>query len=171
MQSKSFLNFERKMLRLIEKLIIILFLIDQILSNYLKDMFFTEDPLCTSEAECRKAKQKLDSYCATCTVIIPMVKFLILTGQTKVLEKLALTICVGPDFSNVKMCQDIVNTYKSTVFKVLLKTPLSDKEICNAFLECKPVENKALNWTIQLPNIKKPKPTRPQKPLVIWKKN
>lgn len=159
------------MLRLIWTLLIITFFIDQILSNYLKEMFFSEDPLCTSEKECLKAKQKLESYCAACTVIVPMIKFLILTGQTKVLDKMAVTICVGPDFSNFKMCQDIINTYKSTVYKVLLKTPLSDEEICYAFLECKSVENKALNWTIQLPNIEKPKLTRPHKPLVnLFKK-
>lgn len=151
---------------LISILIIVLFFSSQIASNYLKNMFFSEEPLCTSEFECRRAKLKIDLYCSTCTVIIPMVKFLILTDQTKVLEKMALTVCVGPDFSNTKMCQDIINTYKSTVYKVLLKTPLSDDELCYAFLECKPVENKALNWTIELPNTKKPEPNRPQKPLV-----
>ena len=128
-----------------------------VLCDYLQKLFYS-DPypqICTSEKECKKAQQKLETYCSTCTIFIPMAKFLILTDQKPVLEKIAISICVGPDLSNKIMCQNIINTYKHAVYKVLEKTPLSDDELCFSFLECKPVSNKAVNWTINLPN-KKP---------------
>ncbi|CAF0747954.1 unnamed protein product [Brachionus calyciflorus] len=143
-----------------------LFFLSQIQCDYLKRVFYSDSTplLCTSKIECDKAKAKLNTYCSMCGIIMPVVKFLVITDQTEVVERLALSICVGPDKSNTQMCKQLINTYKKTVYEVLQETPLSEDELCHAFLECKPVTNKVLNWTIPLTNISKPTITTPKTP-------